>query len=72
MRNEHGGSAGHWANTVSADGRMAYQVVQQLVTDGSDHLEGLLGRYRVHQHIAMDANEVLACHDTVLILYITR
>lgn len=57
---------------MSVRDEMAYQVVEQLVTNGSDHLKGLLGRHRVHQHITMDANEMLARHDAVLILSIAE
>lgn len=46
-----------------------YQVVQQLLADDLDHLEGGFGRHRVDKHIAVNADEVLAVHDTVLILY---
>lgn len=46
-----------------------YQVVQQLLADNLHHLEGGFGGHGVDKHIAVDANEVLAVHDTVLILY---
>lgn len=45
-----------------------YEVVQQLLTDDLDHLEGGLGSHRVDKHIAVNADEVLAIHDAVLIL----
>lgn len=53
-------------------GWWTYQVVQQLLADDLDHLERGLGGNRVDKHIAMDANEVLAVHDAVLILPSTQ
>lgn len=35
-----------------------YEVVQNLVSDNSNHVKGLRGSDRVHQHVPMDANEV--------------
>lgn len=48
-----------------------YEVVQQLLADNLHHLEGGFGGHRVDKHIAVDADEVLAVHDTVLILYMS-
>lgn len=45
-----------------------YQVVQQLLADNLHHFKGGFGGHRVDKHIAVYANEVLAVHDTILIL----
>lgn len=45
-----------------------YEVIENLVSNYADHLEGLLGGDRVDQHVAMNADEVLRVEDTVLIL----
>lgn len=55
----------------AVSGCKTYQMIQQLVAQRSDHFEGLLGCHRIHQHVAVNANEVLARHDTVLILCAT-
>jgi hypothetical protein len=36
-----------------------YEVVEDLIPNDRNHIEGLLGCNRVHNHVAMDANEVL-------------
>lgn len=46
----------------------AYEVVEDLITDDASHLEALLARDRVDDHVAMDADEVLRVKDAVLIL----
>ncbi len=46
----------------------AHQVVEDLVPDDLDHLEGRHGRDRVDQHVAMDADEVLRVQDAVFVL----
>ena len=43
-------------------------MVENLVPDYADHLEGLLGGHRVDQHVAMDAYEMLRILDTIFIL----
>ena len=43
-------------------------MVQDLVSDDPDHLEGLLRRDRVHEHISMDPNEMLGVQHAVFIL----
>ena len=45
-------------------------MVEDLVADDLDHLEGLHGSNRVDQNIAVDSDEVLGVQDTVLILCI--
>ena len=44
------------------------QVVEDLVADNARHLETLLARNRVDNHVPMDANEVLRVKNAVLIL----
>ena len=46
----------------------SYQVIQDLIANDSAHLEALLARYRVDDHIAMYTNEVLAVEYSILIL----
>lgn len=46
----------------------AYQVVEDLLANDSDHFKALLGSDRVDDHVAVDANEVLAVEYRVLIL----
>ena len=43
-------------------------MVQDLVADDAAHLEALLARDRIHNHVAVDADEVLAVQDGVLVL----
>ena len=43
-------------------------MIQDLVMDHVDHVERLLRSHRVHQHIAMDSNEMFRVEHTVLIL----
>jgi hypothetical protein len=43
-------------------------VVQNLVTDYSAHLEALFASYRVHNHVAVDADVVLAVKKAVFVL----
>ena len=43
-------------------------MVKYLIPNDATHLKTLLASHRVHDHIAMDANEVLAIEDRVLIL----
>jgi hypothetical protein len=38
---------------------MPYQVIQNLIANDGYHVERLLRRYRVNEHVAMDSNEVL-------------
>lgn len=43
-------------------------MVENLVADDLDHLEGLHGSNRVDENIAVDSNEVLRVQDAVLVL----
>ena len=45
-----------------------YQVVQDLIPYDPAHLEALLAPDRVHNHVPMYANEMLAIQDCVLVL----
>lgn len=45
-----------------------YHVVQNLIPDDSDHLKALLASDAVDDHVAVDANEVLAVQNRVFIL----
>jgi hypothetical protein len=45
-----------------------YQVIQNLITNDSDHLEALLTSHRVDDHVPVDANVVLAVEKTVFVL----
>lgn len=45
-----------------------HQVVQNLVSDYLHHFEGCQGRHGVHEHVAVNADEVLGVQDAVLIL----
>lgn len=49
-------------------GGKTYEVIEDLVTDDARHLEALLAGNRVHDQVAMDANEVLGIENAVLIL----
>jgi hypothetical protein len=54
---------------VHAEGTVkTHQVVQDLISDDPAHLEALLAGDRVDDHVAVDANEVLAVEDGVLVL----
>ena len=46
-----------------------YKVIEDLVPDDADHLEGLPRGDRVDQHVPMNPDEVLGVEDTVLILH---
>lgn len=48
--------------------KTTYEVIENLVSNYADHLEGLLGGDRVYQHVAMNADEVLRVQYAVLIL----
>lgn len=61
------GEQGFGGGEVESIGQ-TYQVVQKLLADNLDHLEGGLGRHRVDEHVTVDTDEVLAIHDAVLIL----
>jgi hypothetical protein len=43
-------------------------VIQNFVSDNLDHLKGLCRGDRVHEHVAMDPNEMLRVQDGVFIL----
>jgi hypothetical protein len=43
-------------------------VVQDLIANDARHLEALLGRHRVDNHVAMNADKVLRIENTVFIL----
>lgn len=45
-----------------------YEVVEDLVADDARHLEALLACDRVHNHVAMDTNEVFRIKNAILIL----
>jgi hypothetical protein len=45
-----------------------YRMIQYLVPYNPTHLETLLTRDRVHNHVPMDADKVLAVQDRVLVL----
>jgi hypothetical protein len=45
-----------------------YEMIKNLIPNDPAHLKTLLASHRVHDHIAMYANEVLAIEDRVLIL----
>ena len=47
---------------------MTYQVIENLVAYDPGHLEALLAGDRVHDHVAMDADEVLGVENAVFIL----
>lgn len=48
--------------------KATYEVVQDLVANDAGHFEALLAGHRVHNHVAMDANEVFRVEYAVLIL----
>ena len=54
--------------SCSGEGYVTDDVVEDLLAKDSDHLEGLLRRHRVNEHVAMDTDEVLRVHDAVLVL----
>lgn len=43
-------------------------MIQNLIPNNPHHLETLLAADRVHDHVPMDADEVLAVQDAVLVL----
>ena len=43
-------------------------MVENFVSNDSDHLKGLPGGNRIHNDIAMNSDEVFRIHDTVVIL----
>ncbi len=43
-------------------------MIQDFLADYPDHLKGLLGSDRVHEHVTMDSNEMLGIQHAVLIL----
>jgi hypothetical protein len=43
-------------------------MIQYLIPNDSTHLKTLLAGNRIHNHVAMNANEVLAIQDRVLVL----
>jgi hypothetical protein len=49
-------------------GGETYEVVEDLITYDTRHLEALLACNRVDNHVAMDTNEVLGVKNAVLIL----
>ena len=52
----------------SQNRKVTYQMIQYLIPDDSAHLKALLARDRVDDHVAMNADEVLAVEDGVLVL----
>ena len=62
------GSLRNVSNEKSFRSGETYQVIQNLVMDDIDHIEGLLRGDRVYEHIPMDADEVLRIEHAVLIL----
>lgn len=45
-----------------------YHVIENLISYNSDHLEALLASNAVHDHVAVDTNEVFAVENSVLVL----
>ena len=43
-------------------------MVEDFIPNNSDHVEGLLGRDRVDQHVAVDADEMLRIQYAVFVL----
>lgn len=43
-------------------------MVQDLVSDDSDHVEGLSRSDRIHEHVSMDADEVFRVQLAVIVL----
>ncbi len=48
--------------------RETHQMIQDLIPDDAAHVEALLAAHAVHNHVAVDADEVLAVEDRVLVL----
>lgn len=48
--------------------KKTYQVIQDLIPNNAHHLEALLAADRIHNHIAMNSDEVLGVEDAVLVL----
>ena len=46
----------------------AYQMIEDLIPQDADHLEGLPGSDGVDEHVAMDADKVLGVEDAVFVL----
>jgi hypothetical protein len=47
---------------------VTYRVIQDLIPNDAAHLKALLAGNRVYDHVAMDADEVLAVEYSILIL----
>lgn len=45
-----------------------YKMIQNLISDNTGHFEALLASDRIHNHVAMDADEMFRIEDAVLIL----
>ena len=43
-------------------------MIQNLIPNNATHLKTLLALHRIHNHIAMDANKVLAIEYSILVL----
>jgi hypothetical protein len=43
-------------------------MIQDLVSQDPHHIKGLFGRHGIHQHIAMDADEMLRIKNAIFIL----
>lgn len=43
-------------------------MIEDLVANDASHLEALLARYRVYDHVAVDTDEMLRIKNTILIL----
>lgn len=43
-------------------------MIKNLIPDDPTHLEALLAPYTIHDHVPMNANEVLVVQDRVLVL----
>jgi hypothetical protein len=55
-------------NLFCGDGGVAYQVIEDFISNDADHFERCFGTNRVHEHVAMNANKVLGLHDAVFVL----
>ena len=47
---------------------VTHQMIEDFIPDNSRHLKALLGCDRIHNHVAVNADEMLRIQDTVLIL----
>lgn len=46
-------------------------MIEDFISNDANHFEALFAGNAVHDHVAVDANEVLAVQDSIFILYVS-